>query len=97
MEIKRKFEMLTVTNRRYIIRQSAPHRSIVCARCGAAMLTAERAAGFFAINQRRVFQIIESGAIHYAETEAGALMICLRSLAAVLNIESDYTINAEIK
>ena len=31
------------------------------------------------------FQIIEAGAAHYAETDAGAAMICLTSLTAVLD------------
>jgi len=84
MEIKRKFESLTVTNRRYIIRQSPPGRQIACAECGEPMLMSEQAAGFFGIKQRRIFQIIETEAAHFTETEAGAVMICLTSLAEVL-------------
>jgi len=88
MEIKRKFEMLIATNRRYTIRQSAPARQIACAECGEPMLTTEQAANIFGITQRRIFQIIETEAAHFTETEAGALMICLNSLAAVLDCES---------
>lgn len=88
MEIKRKFEMVIATNRRYVIRQSASNGKTVCAKCGAAMLTAEQAAGLFGIRQRRIFQIIEAGAAHYTETETGATFICLPSLAAVLDGES---------
>jgi len=84
MEIKRSFEMLVVTNRRYIIRQSAPGRPIACAECGEPMLTTDQAARIFGITQRRVFQIIETEAAHFTETEAGAVMICLTSLAEVL-------------
>jgi hypothetical protein len=75
MEIKRKFEMLVTTNRQYVIRQSPSDRQIACAECGEPMLTTEQAADFFGIKQRRIFQIIE--------TEAGAAMICLPSLAAI--------------
>ena len=88
MKIKRKFELLTVVNRRYLIRQSAPGRQIACAECGEPMLTTEQAAKIFGIKQRRIFQIIETEAAHFTETEAGALMICLNSLAAVLDCES---------
>ncbi len=84
MEIKRKFEMLIATNRRYTIRQSAPARQIACAECGEPMLTTEQAAGFFGVTQRRIFQVIETEAAHFTETEAGAVMICLTSLAEVL-------------
>lgn len=88
MEIKRKFEMLVTTNRRYTIRQSPPGRQIGCAECGEPMLTTEQAAGLFGITQRRVFQIIETKAAHFTEIEAGAVMICLPSLAAVLEGEA---------
>ena len=84
MEIKRKFELLIDTNRRYIIRQPASGRQIACAECGEPMLTTEQAARIFGIKQRRIFQIIETEAAHFTETEAGAVMICLTSLAEVL-------------
>ncbi len=84
MEIKRKFEMSVATNRRYIIRQSKQVGQIACAECGEPMLTVEQAAIFFGITQRRAFQIIETEAAHFAETKTGAVLICLSSLAAVL-------------
>lgn len=52
------------------------------------MLKTEQAAGFFGINQRRIFQIIETEAAHFIETEAGAAMICLTSLTAALDDET---------
>jgi len=85
MEIKRKFEMTIETGRRYIIRRpSAAGRGTVCAECGEPMLTTEQAANIFGITQRRIFQIIETEAAHFTETEADAVMICLTSLAEVL-------------
>ena len=89
MEIKRKFEMSVATNRRYIIRQSKQVGQIACAECGEPMLMTEQAAGFFGIKQRRIFQIIETEAAHFTEIEAGAVMICLNSLAAVLDCDSE--------
>ncbi len=85
MEIKRKFEMSVATNRRYIIQQSKQHGQIPCAECGEPMLTTEQAASIFDIKQRRIFQIIETEAAHFTEIEAGAAMICLTSLAEVLD------------
>jgi hypothetical protein len=81
MEIKRRFELSIATNRIYIIRQSPSGRQIACAECGKPMLRVEQAAVLFGIKQRRIFQIIETGAAHYTEGEAGAVMICLNSLA----------------
>jgi hypothetical protein len=87
MEIKRKFEKLVVTKRRFVVRQTASVAQTACAECGAPALAIEQAAKFFGITQRRVFQIIETGAAHYAETETGAVMICLTSLAEDLDGE----------
>ena len=85
MEIKRKFEMSVATNRRYIIRQSKQVGQTACAECGEPMLATEQAASIFGIKQRRVFQIIETEAAHFTEIEAGAVMICIKSLAEVLD------------
>ena len=89
MKIKRKFELLTVVNRRYLIRQSAPGRQIACAECGEPMLTVEQAANIFSITQRRIFQIIETDAAHFAEAEAGATIVCLTSLSMVLDLNGN--------
>ena len=84
MEIKQKIEMSVATKRRFIIRRARSNEEIFCRECGGATLTAEQCAAFFGTNQRVIFQIIETGATHFAETETGAVMICLSSLAAVL-------------
>lgn len=91
MEIKRKFEMLVATNRRYVIRQSASAKQIGCAKCGEPMLTTEQAANLFGVQQRRIFQIIETEAAHFTEIEAGAVMICITSLAEFLDGEQTLT------
>ena len=91
MEIKRKFEMLVATNRRYIIRQAVSGKQITCTECGEPMLTTEQAANIFCIKQRRIFQIIETEAAHFTEIEAGAAMICLTSLAEFLDGEQTLT------
>lgn len=85
MKIKRKFEVLVSTNRRFIIRQSRGVDRQACAECGEPMLATEQAAVFFGIKQRRIFQIIEAEAAHFFETDAGAAVICLSSLATVLD------------
>lgn len=85
MEIKRKFELLITTNRLYTIRQSPSVKQIACAECGEPMLTTEQAAGLFSINQRRIFQIIETEAVHFSEVKTEAVMVCITSLAENLN------------
>lgn len=88
MEIKRKFNISVVTNRRYIIRQQMTGQTKFCSECGDPMLTTGQASGFFGIKQRRIFQIIEADAAHFKETGADPVMICLSSLAAVLDSKS---------
>ena len=85
MKIKCTFEVSVVTNRRYIIRQATSGKQIACAECGEPMLRVEQAADLFRIKQRRIFQIIENETVHFTEIEAGAVMICLTSLAEILD------------
>jgi hypothetical protein len=85
MEIKRKFEISAATKRRYVVhRPPSASKPTVCLECGAPMLTIEQTANMLGIKQRRIFQIIEIGAIHFTESEAGVLMICLTSLVSFL-------------
>jgi hypothetical protein len=46
------------------------------------MLTAEQTATLLGISRRTVYQFVETGSAHFAETETGAVMICLSSLIA---------------
>ena len=86
MEIKRNFEKLTVTKRRFVIHQT-PSEQTTCAECGEPMLPIAQAAVLFRLKQSRIFQIVETGAAHFTEAEGGTLMICLNSLAAVLEAD----------
>ena len=88
MEIKRKYEKLTITNRRLVIRQSPSVEQTACAKCGSSVLPIAQAAVLFGIKQTRIFQIVEADAAHFTETELGVLMICLNSLSAVLDCQS---------
>ncbi len=81
MQIKRKIEIFTATNRRFVVRRQIPEPQIVCPVCGNGMLTAEHLAKFFNVSQRRVFQYLEAGAVHFNEEEGGATLICIASFA----------------
>lgn len=88
MEIKRTIELFSATNRRFVVRRHSPEQSVVCTSCGDAMLTAEQLAKIFRISQRNIFQFVEAGSVHFTDERDGALMICLRSLSAALDIKS---------
>ncbi|MGB2753163.1 MAG: hypothetical protein WBC19_13995 [Pyrinomonadaceae bacterium] len=84
MEIKRKVEIFTATNRRFVVRRNKPAQDIACVSCGTTMVTAEQAAEIFGISQRSVFQFVETGTVHFTElAEGGAALICLASFADV--------------
>lgn len=85
MEIKRKTEIFVETRRQFIISQPETDEQIFCPQCCETMLAAEQAAAFFGMSSRLVYQFVETGAAHFDETEAGAVMICLSSLAAILD------------
>jgi len=85
MEIKRSFEKLSMTKRRFVIRQTPSVTQATCAECGEPMLAIAQAAVLLGIKQSQIFQIVEKGAAHSSEAEAGALMICLPSLATALD------------
>ena len=85
MEFKRTTEIFVETNRRFVIRQ--PEESAeqsACPNCAEPMLAAEQIAQVFGISQRRIFQLVETGAAHFAEISGGAMMICPSSVAEIL-------------
>lgn len=86
MEIKRKIEIITATNRRFVVRRNKPERDIMCTDCGTTMVAAEQAAEIFGISQRNVFQFVEAGSVHFTElAEGGVALICLASFADVFS------------
>jgi hypothetical protein len=84
MEIKRSFEKLSITKRRFVIHQTPSVRQTTCAECGEPMVAIVQAAVLLGIKQSQIFQIVEKGVAHSTEAEAGALMICLPSLARAI-------------
>jgi hypothetical protein len=87
MEIKRNFEKLVVTKRRFVIRQTPSVKQTTCAECGSPVLTIAQAAVLLGIKQSRIFQIVEMEAAHFTETDAGAVIICINSLTIFLEAD----------
>jgi hypothetical protein len=89
MQIKRELEVKMSASRRFIIRQlptDATHGP--CAECGEPMVPAEQAANLFGVNQRRIFQLIETGTVHHAEAKTGTTLICVASITGEGDAES---------
>lgn len=91
MEIKRTTEIVVETERRFVVHQPEHTEQILCSKCADLMLTAEQAAAVFDISHRAIYQLVENGTAHFAETEAGVLFVCPRSLADVCRVKGRIT------
>lgn len=88
MEIKRKIEIFIETRRQFVISEPETNVQISCPRCQETMLAAEQVAAFLGTSRRIIYQFVETGAVHFVENKTGAVMICLSSLAAILDGEA---------
>ncbi len=72
------FQRTTVRSRRKL-------KIARCEQCAAetVMLAPNEAAAFLQITARDLFRRVESGEIHFLETEAGALLVCRQSLEKI--------------
>ena len=62
------------------------HVRVKCTECNAEMITPEDAATIAATCMRTVFRLIEAGTIHYVETPAGTVLVCVVSLLSVHDV-----------
>jgi hypothetical protein len=97
MELKRTTEIFVETKRRFVVERAETAEQFFCADCAEPMLAAEETAGLFGVSRRRVYQLIETGTAHFAETETGVVMLCLSSLAARLGSGAGQLIDASAK
>lgn len=81
MKVSREIEMWVKTDRRFIIREQPLNTKVFCPVCGESMIDAEHAARLFEIRQRQIFQMIETGQVHFTETDTGKTLICLASMS----------------
>ncbi len=95
MEIKRTIEIFVETRRRIVVRQPEATEQVVCPDCNEAMIGVEAAAALYSINHRTIYRLIENTAAHFAETEAGAVMLCPSSLVALLGDDAGQLPAAE--
>jgi predicted RNA-binding Zn-ribbon protein involved in translation (DUF1610 family) len=89
MEIKRATEIFIERTRRFIIRFPDTGEAIPCPVCGEQMLTAEMSAALLQIKCRRIYQLVEAGAIHFLETETGAIYACPQSFGGAAENSED--------
>jgi hypothetical protein len=91
MEIKRTTEIVVETERRYVIHQADHIEQVSCSICNVLMFTAEQVAVVFDLSHRAVYQLVENGTAHFAETETGALFVCPNSFANLVAVKKTLT------
>jgi len=84
MRIAHRTNILVKTERKFIVRGSSSDETIVCEQCAERMVSAQASADFFGFSSRIVYRLIESGKIHFAETETNEVYVCPISLKKIL-------------
>ena len=82
--MKRKVEVTFETEQTVVLRANSQLSVEHCFDCGQSMLMATpQAAAFLAgLSERHIFRLIESGAVHFTETEC--VRVCVESVREVL-------------
>jgi hypothetical protein len=85
MAIRRRISIVAATERVVIIRPVGAARPTECHVCASQglMLTPCEAARLLGQSQRRIYQLLETGGLHFTETET-ELLICHASLRRAL-------------
>jgi hypothetical protein len=80
--LKRRVEITVETERVLLVRGRSVSFTAWCPGCEARvrMVTAGEAAHLSELSAREIFRRVESGALHFAETAEGELLVCRESL-----------------
>jgi hypothetical protein len=94
---KRRIE-ITVEKRRLVV-LSQPNHSVHawCETCGAQvlMVTPDEAAQLCQVSTRTIYRRIETGPLHFTETETGFSLVCLQSLESNSNSNPEAAITKQ--
>jgi len=73
---KRRVEIVVETRRVVTIRRPVPSPAPPCGVCSGPLVPAEVAVTVTSLSSRAIHRLVEAGEVHFAETPAGALLIC---------------------
>ena len=86
MKSKSRIEIVTERTRevsfRVKRRLANAETSVACATCGGELVSINEAAQNSAFGWREIVRLVETGAVHSAETGAGEIYVCAASLSA---------------
>ena len=82
MKRKRKTEIVVERDQVLVIRRLDRQEPRWCAECGgqAQLVNIDEGAALIGISARAIFRRVETGQVHFTETETGALFVCVNSL-----------------
>jgi len=81
---KRRIEIVSVTEHRWIVRGHGRARSEWCVECGKAslMIVPDAAARLSGVGERAIYRWVEAAEIHFLEEPDNVLLVCLTSVHA---------------
>ena len=85
MKITRRTNVFVKTEHKFVVRRLFSEEFIFCEQCGEQMALAQASADFFGFSSRQIYRLIESEKIHFAETAANEIYVCLTSVKQFLN------------
>lgn len=90
MKARRITEITTQTDEAFVIRRRAGTVQAVCPQCGpdVPMITPEEAALLFRVSVRVIYRAVDAGQVHFQETPAGSVEVCLGSLQQIVPLLS---------
>jgi hypothetical protein len=81
VKIRRTTAISIQTDEAFIVRRGRGGVEVLCRQCIAAvMIPPEEAAALLQLPVRRIYRLIEAGQLHFQETTAGSVLVCLESL-----------------
>ena len=82
MKRKRRVEIVVETRRVVTLRKPAPTHAPLCGLCSGPLVPSEVAVTVTGLSSRAIHRLVEAGEVHFAETPAGALLVCPNSFGA---------------
>ena len=80
--MKRRVEIVVETTRRVTLGRPGPVPATLCESCAGPLVPAEVAVAVTGLSSRTIHRLVEAGQVHFAETPAGALLVCPTSFGA---------------
>lgn len=77
--MKRRLEIVVETRQRLTLKKSQHAPTVLCERCAGPLILADEAVVLTGLSSRAIHRMVEDGEVHFAETPAGALLICPNS------------------